>query len=225
MKTKIKAISLIILYLVITLVPWTIINILNIDMSNLSLNNRITYLLIIQLLLIFTVFISNYYDLISQFRDFKKNIKKYMREYFPYWFKMLGLMILSNIIIYSITKLRASNQEELLKIFKISKEYIIFSTVIYAPFIEEMIFRKSIFDITKNKWLFIAISGLSFGLMHCLNSESLIEYLYIIPYAIPGFFFAYILTKSKNIFNTISIHFFHNLIMLILQIVALKYLV
>ena len=49
--------------------------------------------------------------------------------------------------------------------------------------------------------------SISSGLKWCLkvarltnDEENLIDLLFIIPYSIPGFIFAYVYTKSKNIF-------------------------
>ena len=70
--------------------------------------------------------------------------------------------------------------------------------------------------------LFILFSGLIFGALHVvINLENLVDLLYIIPYSIPGFIFAYIYTKSKNIMVPISLHFLHNGIMMSLQILLL----
>ena len=66
------------------------------------------------------------------------------------------------------------------------------------------------------------MSGLVFGGLHVISSyTNLINLIYIIPYSIPGFIFAYTLVRSKNIFVPIGLHFFHNAIMMIVQIVLL----
>ena len=58
--------------------------------------------------------------------------------------------------------------------------------------------------------------------MHVISTlENLVDLLFIIPYSIPGFIFAYIYSKSKNIFVPISLHFIHNGIMMSLQILLL----
>ena len=62
------------------------------------------------------------------------------------------------------------------------------------------------------------MSGLIFGALHLTVATSLKELLFIIPYSIPGFIFAYTLTKSKNIFVPISLHTMHNTLMILLQL-------
>ena len=122
---------------------------------------------------------------------------------------------------YNFLQVSSTNEESIRAVMKISKWYIVFSAVIFAPIVEELVFRKSVRSLIKNKWLFILTSGLLFGLIHCVGSATLIEYLYVIPYAIPGCVFAYILYDSDNIFTTMSMHLWHNTIMLILEFIVM----
>ena len=65
------------------------------------------------------------------------------------------------------------------------------------------------------------MSGLIFGSMHVIgNFNSLIDLLFIIPYSIPGFMFAYIYKKTNNICVPIGMHCMHNSIMILLQIIG-----
>ena len=100
----------------------------------------------------------------------------------------------------------------------------IFSTVIYAPFVEEIIFRKNIYDCVTafgsnktTKWLYVMISGFIFAALHVSGTvKSNLDYLYIIPYLSLGITFSLLYVKSDNVFSTISIHAFHNLVAVIL---------
>lgn len=92
-----------------------------------------------------------------------------------------------------------------------------------APISEEILFRGFLRKIFKNDWLFISISGILFGVDHCLYAESnLLMYLYILPYTVMGLGFAKLYSKTNNIFANIILHFMWNLIamgcMLILYI-------
>ena len=91
-------------------------------------------------------------------------------------------------------------------------------TTIFAPIIEEIIFRKSIQDFIKNKWLFIIISGLIFGYLHVSSGSSLYDFLYIIPYGALGSAFAYVLYETDNIYTTILMHMIHNGILTLISI-------
>jgi membrane protease YdiL (CAAX protease family) len=95
----------------------------------------------------------------------------------------------------------------------------IFSSVIYAPFVEEIIFRKSIKNVIKNPYIFIIISGFLFGILHINDYKNFSEILMGIPYIIMGLDFAYIYHKTNNIFTTMTFHFCHNLILLLIQLI------
>ena len=96
-----------------------------------------------------------------------------------------------------------------------------FSTVLYAPLVEEITFRKTFRNIINDKILFILISGIMFGIIHVgISSNTTNDLLMIIPYLIMGIDFSYIYYKSDNIFTTITIHSIHNLVLLIIQFIG-----
>ena len=97
--------------------------------------------------------------------------------------------------------------------------------LIYAPIIEELIFRRSIRNIIPINSLFILVSGLVFGGLHVVTGYTgPIDLLYLIPYCTPGFIFAYILTKTDNVLVSASIHFMHNGILVAIQIFSYLFL-
>jgi len=130
-------------------------------------------------------------------------------------------MIVSNLFIVTLfPDAMATNQENINSIMSFAPLYVIVSACVYAPFLEETIFRLSIRNFIKNDKLFIFVSGIIFGGLHVITSfENLIDLIYIIPYSIPGFVFAYTLVKSKNIFVPMSLHFFHNTFTILMQLI------
>ena len=97
-----------------------------------------------------------------------------------------------------------------------------FQLVIYAPFVEEIIFRKSIRDFVSNKWVYAVLSGFIFGGLHVLTSiTDITSLLYLIPYCSLGFVFALLYTKSNNIFSSIMVHAIHNSLALVLYLVSI----
>lgn len=125
---------------------------------------------------------------------------------------LLGLTIMtySNIFLYKIGVPQAVNEEIVQKMINNYPIISSITTCICAPIIEEIIFRKALKDAIENKTLYIIASGLIFGGLHVINSNSLIELLYIIPYGIMGSAFAYTLEKTDNLMYTIGIHTAHN---------------
>ena len=168
--------------------------------------------------LIYLIFVLFMYrkELINDLKSFKfKTIFKYIPIYLLGILLMIGL----NTIIYKITNTTISgNEESIRKSIKLFPIYMCFSTVIYAPLVEEIIFRKTFKNIIKNGTIFILVSGIVFGLIHISYSDNMFnELLITVPYMIMGFDFAYIYHKSNNIFTTITIHSLHNLVLLMIQ--------
>lgn len=97
----------------------------------------------------------------------------------------------------------------------------ILSALILAPIVEELIFRKTIFELSRNKWLGLVISSVLFGLIH-VSSElmtltSFGHFLYVfVPYVFmgAGFGVAYIVYK-QNVLTTIGAHMLWNLFAII----------
>ena len=224
-KKSIKALLIFISYFIYSSFQLLPFKILGIDYNNLSLNFKVIYLLIYELLYILLLIFLYRKRFANDFKpyikDFKNNIKKYM----DYWAIAFALMIGSNLLITTLLPNSvATNQEAINELFAKVPFYIIISSVLYAPFIEEVIFRLSLRKIFKNDILFIIISGLIFGSLHVIGSfERFSALAYILTYSLPGFVFAYTLVKSKNIFIPMSLHFFHNGFTMLLQI-ALMFL-
>lgn len=199
---------------------------LGINYSSLPMICKTIYMLSYEFFFISILYFIYRKRLIKDFKEFKNNFKPYMKKYIEYWVLAFGLMILSNILIMLLfPNSSATNQENINEIFKIAPIYMFISAAIFAPIIEEIVFRLSFRNMFKNDYLFIILSGLTFGAMHVIGSfNSFIDLIHIIPYSIPGFVFAYTLTKSKNIFIPISLHCFHNTFMMLLQIILVLFL-
>lgn len=89
--------------------------------------------------------------------------------------------------------------------------FVIPAAVLWAPIVEELIFRGSLRRFIKNEKLFMVISAVIFGLMHTMVEATLINvFVMAIPYMILGSFFAYVYVKTDNICNSILAHAFQN---------------
>lgn len=194
-----------------------------IDISQMSSFWKIVYMIAYEILLMLVIGLLLKNKIKKDYKDIKKNHKKYFSTCIKYWFISLGVMMFSNLIINSISSSGiAGNQETLDAIFKVSPIYMFFSAVLYAPFVEELTFRQGLRNIFKTDTIFILLSGLIFGSLHVLTSfETLTDLLYIIPYSAPGIAFAYMLTKYDNIFVSMGFHFMHNGILMAMQFMLL----
>ncbi len=216
--------GVIILYLVASSLSYDFISFFGINFDNLNYILKCIYMISYEAILTLIIIYIYRKNFIPNLKDFKKNFKSYVDNYIKYWFLMLGLMIFSNLIITKFTTSAvAENQEAIIDLLNSFPVYTIIITVFIAPFLEELVFRLSIRKIfAKTDFIFILFSGLLFGSMHVVGSfSSLTDLLFIIPYSIPGFIFAYVYTKTNNICIPIGLHMLHNGVMMILQILLI----
>ena len=142
---------------------------------------------------------------------FKENFKAYIRFILPrFGMAYVFLFIFSFVSILITNNVVSVNQKtaESLPIY-----YLIPAVVIYAPIVEEILFRGVIRRFIKNNTIFIIISALVFGILHTIGEASIINILVMsLPYASLGAYLAYIYTKTNNIFSNITSHMLFNLI-------------
>ncbi len=189
-----------------------------------SMNMTVKLIYVVSYLIVTAALIALIYKnkLKKDFISFKKNSTKYFSENIKYWLIATGVMLISNLILTHISTYGiAGNEKAIREVMNISPLYVFFSAVIFAPIVEELIFRQSIRNIFSNKWVFIIISGIVFGGLHAITDyKTLTDLLYIIPYSAHGIAFAYMLQKTDNIFVPMSFHMLHNGIIISLQIIV-----
>lgn len=161
-------------------------------------------------------------DIVKGLKDLKKHFLDRALLSLNCWVVGCVIMTASSFIISLILKQNVSENEALVReSIKLAPLYMLFTCSIVAPIFEEMVFRKSFYGLIKWKWLFVLVSGLTFGLLHVLGSySSPLDFLYVIPYGSMGCAFAYLLTKTNNITLPIIIHMIHNTILVIIQIIG-----
>ena len=220
LKTAGIGILAILIYFILPMLEAVPLQLLGIDTTTLPLLAKIIYMIAYETIILILILLTFYPKLKRDFMDMKKNHMNYYSKYFKYWLFGLFIMMMSNFLIMKFTDNQiASNEQAVQSLFEISPIYIFFSAVIFAPFVEELVFRQGIRNIIPNKLLFIIASGLIFGGLHVISSnmKSLSELLYLIPYCTPGIIFAYILAQTDNIFVSIGLHFMHNGLLIALQ--------
>ncbi|MBR1884652.1 MAG: CPBP family intramembrane metalloprotease [Clostridia bacterium] len=160
-------------------------------------------------------------------RDFKDITKNFLNYFIPA-LKILLLVLIVNFIasyiIHFIFYVPLPKNEE--EIEKMGTLFILFGACIYAPIVEENIFRNILHVFVKNKKVFIILSSIIFGLLHTYDEGSLpLALVQAIPYSILGFFFAYNYAKTNNIAHTMLWHFTWNFIATIMTILFKIYIV
>lgn len=234
MKNKLKNIYLPILLFIILLLGMAYFQyipakLLKINLETISTTSKIIYSIICDALFMLFVYLLYRKTINKNFKDFFSNFKDNIETSLKYYFIGLAIMVISNLIITIFFSGASANNEEAVRTL-IGKYplYMVFSVSIYAPFIEEIIFRKSIKDMIltyKNnkftKYLYIITSGLIFASLHVIGSAtSPLDYLYIIPYLSLGLAFSSLYYKTDNIFSTMFIHCIHNTSAVLLLLLA-----
>lgn len=211
MITIIKSILIFLLYFLYNAIIKYLLIKVGIDITSWSNNSLVILSLIINVSYIILLILLYKKELITELKDYKKNFNEYFKIGIKYWAIGLILMIVANYFILQIYPSESTNETLIQNQIKIYPLYIMFSTMIYAPFVEEIIFRKTTRGMFKNNIIYVLACGLLFGYLHTLaNTSNPMELLYIIPYGTLGAVFAYMVVKTKNIFVPITFHFLHN---------------
>ena len=226
LKSKINKIVIgfifILLFFVFNNLVISLLSFLGLDLTKLPLIPRQIVATLISLIFPILMIITYRKDLIKDFKKIKDNFRKYLEVSILAYVIGMGLMVISNLIIQlGFNQQIAGNEQGVRELINSLPIYMTISACFVGPFQEEMIFRKIFKDIIENKVLFVIISALVFGSLHVIgNTNSFLEFLYIIPYGVLGGTFAYIYSKTDNIWVPIIIHVAHNTILVAIQLLA-----
>lgn len=193
---------------------------LKLDLENIS-DKMLVILSTFSSLCIFMILFFVYRkSLREEFVKFKSKLLENMDTGLKCWFLGLLVMMISNYILTFVFKSGGANNENAVQEMIKGLPWLMAINIgILAPFNEEIVFRKTIKDVFKNKWIFITISFLLFGGAHVIGSATtLIDYLYIIPYGVLGAAFAMAYYKTDTVFTSISFHMIHNTILALVSI-------
>ena len=154
--------------------------------------------------------------IIGDFKNLTKNFGLYVKYDLPkvglMFVSMAGANILRMIITNNVSSVNQDAVESLPKLI------MFILAVLWAPVVEEVVFRGTIRRFIKNNILFIIISAVLFGSMHAINEANIINIIFTtLPYAAIGGWLAYIYYKTDNIANNIMIHAIWNFFMVILS--------
>ncbi len=187
-----------------------------------SFSTRTKILLMFAKYIVFLIilFIKYHKYLKEKWKDFWKKKSDYVGTAIKWWATGFVLMLIINNIIDKIVKGVGANEEAVQSMLSEEPILAIIMTTLFAPVIEELIYRKSLQDCFRNKRLFVIMSGVIFGLIHVIGSSNPLDYLYIISYGLFGACFAQILVETDNVYSTIMVHMFHNGILSLLAIVV-----
>lgn len=135
--------------------------------------------------------------------------------------KLVGLYYLCsmgvNLMIMLISSTPTSaNQSQVISAISIAPMIAAFSTILYAPIVEEIVFRGVFFRFFRSHlkfWQAALISGLTFGFLHVMDSFFMGNYadlVYLLSYGVIGIFLSLAYEKSESIYGGMILHFINN---------------
>ena len=164
-------------------------------------------------------------DLKKEFKTYTKNYKENIKLSFKYYIMGFLGMVFFNLLIMILLKNISSNESQVREMLYASPIITMITISLIAPVSEELIFRKSLQPLIKNKWFYIVLSGLLFGGAHILtniinNAFVITDLIYVLPYACLGASFALMDYETKTTYSSIFIHFLHNTLTAILLLIT-----
>ena len=159
-------------------------------------------------------------DLKKDLKKFKKDYKKDLKIAFKYYIRGIFIMIVSNLLIASLLKIGKS-VNELQNIANLKREPVVqfLLIILLAPLIEELVFRFSFRNMSKDVAKFSFTTGILFGAVHVISSlGNPLAILYLIPYSAMGIALGYAYKKTDTIFSSFTLHVIHNSITLMIII-------
>lgn len=182
---------------------------------NRFISNQMLCSIIANIIVIIAMVLFYLKDLIKECKtytgDFKENFKKSFKIYIIGFMGMVFFNLLISVFIGGIS----SNEEQVRELLFKSPILTLISISIIAPINEELVFRKSLQPVIKNKWAYVIVSGLLFGMAHLLTNIfsgtfSPIDLIYVLPYASLGGSFALMDNETKSTCSSMVIHAIHN---------------
>lgn len=159
-------------------------------------------------------------DLKKDLDLFKEN-KKFLLWYTPLCAVLFAILsLLASVLIEQIVEI-SNNQKTIETVMHFDGKYpMIICTVLFAPIVEELIYRKVIFRLFKDKSIVISyfVSIILFTLPHMLSAPDAKSWLLqVIPYIFSAGLLCAIYHKSKfNIYTCIAAHMLNNIVAVVL---------
>ncbi len=182
---------------------------------NISIN---TVMLLTEIIVLVCYIKKNFSFLKIEFIIFKDNIKESFIQVANWLAWIYILNFLSNVAITFLLGIESSeNQSLIVESMQGNVLITMFSIIVFAPIVEELVFRASIFSLfyKKNKTLAVILGSSIFGLMHVLVSifsQNYVDLVYFIPYALMGYCICQCYIKSNNFIAPFLLHFINNII-------------
>lgn len=203
-------------------------NVISIILTTLKITNTTIVSFIANFLFLIGIVLAYKDNLKEDFENLKKNYKPS---------KIIKTVIIWVIIIFALNILMGAltellfpnmavddNTDAMSTMFKTSVLYSLFKTMVFAVIAEELLFRESISDVIKDKYLFIIISSIVYTILNFIfvGFDSTTIIMDMISYFVPALILSTAYVKNdNNIIILMLIKFVYNLIPTIIYLLQL----
>lgn len=203
-------------------------NVISVVLSTFKITNATMLSFLADLIFLICIVFAYRDNLKKDFENLKKDYKiSSIIKIIIIW---VVIIFVFNILMGAITEMiypnmaTDDNTNAMSTLFKTSMSYSLFKTMIFAVVAEELLYRESISDVVKNKYIFIVISSIVYTIMNFIfvGFESDIIVMDILSYFLPALLFSTAYVKNNNnIIILILIKFTYNLIPTIIYLLQL----
>lgn len=203
-------------------------NVISVILTTLKITNTTIVSFIANFLFLIGIVLAYKDNLKEDFENLKKNYKpsKIIKTVIIWVIIILAL----NILMGALTELLFPNMavddntDAMSTMFKTSVLYSLFKTMVFAVIAEELLFRESISDVIKDKYLFIIISSIVYTILNFIfvGFDSTTIIMDMISYFVPALILSTAYVKNdNNIIILMLIKFVYNLIPTIIYLLQL----
>lgn len=203
-------------------------NVISVVLSTFKITNATMLSFLADLIFLICIVFAYRDNLKKDFENLKKDYKiSSIIKTIIIW---VVIIFVFNILMGAITEMiypnmaTDDNTNAMSTLFKTSISYSLFKTMIFAVVAEELLYRESISDVVKNKYIFIVISSIIYTIMNFIfvGFESDIIVMDILSYFLPALLFSTAYVKNNNnIIILMLIKFTYNLIPTIIYLLQL----
>lgn len=203
-------------------------NVISVVLSTFKITNATMLSFLADLIFLICIVFAYKDNLKKDFENLKKDYKiSSIIKTIIIW---VVIIFVFNILMGAITEMiypnmaTDDNTNAMSTLFKTSMSYSLFKTMIFAVVAEELLYRESISDVVKNKYIFIVISSIVYTIMNFIfvGFESDIIVMDILSYFLPALLFSTAYVKNNNnIIILMLIKFTYNLIPTIIYLLQL----
>ena len=149
---------------------------------------------------------------------------EYQTHLYDSWIFIFNKSVLAQLIYFFLPTVQADNQINNDLVFQSAPAFYILTAVIFAPFLEETIFRGCIFAKIREKHSFLlsaTVSGCAFGFLHIVASLLTQNYsncIFFVIYAMCGFVLCIPYEDTDTITTSIFSHMLYNFMTILITL-------